>query len=205
MSLVLLPTLCRAQERPVPRGGATAPAATRPSPADAGNAGPKAVLRAFAQAAEAGDLKGAGDLWHAPSPIRRKLAAALTRQFAAYAALRRAASDRIGGGAGARLKFNDAPSAALAGAKEALAGDRATIEWVDAGGTPRDMALVRVAGVWKLSLIPWLVDGEQANDRETSEIADEAEELAGRMERVAGEVRAGQWKTVEEINKAIDR
>ncbi len=67
------------------------------------------------------------------------------------------------------------------------------------------MTLISVAGVWKLSLIPWLVDGEQANDGETSEIADDAEELAGGMERLANEVRAGQWKTLGEISKAIDR
>jgi hypothetical protein len=203
-TLVLLTTLCRAQEGAVARVAATAPAATRPLPADAaGKGGPKVALEAFARAAEAGDFKGAGDLWHATRPVGRKLAAALTRQFVAYAAIRRAASDRIGGAAGTRLKFNDAPSAALAAAKEAVTGDLATVEWVDAGGTPRDMALVRVAGAWKLSLTPWI--GQRPDDGEASEIADEAAELAGRMERVAGEVRAGRCKTIEEIDKALDR
>jgi hypothetical protein len=165
-----------------------------------------ALGRQYAAAVAAGDVAAARSLVHTPTANHERLADAVTRQFHAYHRVRTAAAERLGEAVARRLPQNDAGEFFVDRMRARLDGDEGAVEWRDdygPEGTPRDLAVVRVGGRWKVSLSEFVT---QDNGRE---LASEVRSAAGEinawtrdLRRIEAEIRSGKLGTFEAIRDA---
>jgi hypothetical protein len=188
------------------------------SPGDRVDAGPAATTapddasrvvalgRRYAAAVAAGDLATARSLVYTPTANHERLADAVTRQFHAYHRVRVAAAERIGEAAARRLSQNDAGEFFLDRMRARLEGDKGAVEWRDdyaPEGTPRDLAVLRVGGRWKISLSEYVTrdDGRELAS-EVRSATGEVNAWTRDLRRIEAGIRSGKLSTFEAIRDA---
>ncbi|HEV2295761.1 MAG TPA: hypothetical protein VGR35_18075 [Tepidisphaeraceae bacterium] len=208
IAAALASTVASAQIAPA-TAPATTPAATQAAtqgadiPTDQST--PKSALRVLADAMEAGDEKAILGVLLAETPQETKMAQAMADLAAALAGLRKDAVAAFGA-EGAKMLTGDmhemaaAGLARLAAASEKIEGDKATVV-VDGEAEP-PVHLVRQDGKWRYPV------AEMAKGIDPTQIDKGIEDAAAQaklLREAAEEVRAGKYKTGEEVRQTLEQ
>jgi hypothetical protein len=209
-SLALTCAVATAQDAPPAapaKPAASAPATTQAINIPTDQSTPKSALRVLADSMEAGNQAGILGVLHAATPQEQKMAAAMAELAGAIAGLNKDAVAAFGA-EGAKLLTGDVAAAAAKGlanlnaASEKIDGDKATVMVAEGGAGESPVNLVKQDGKWKypVSEMAKGIDPAQIDQG----IADAAAQ-AKLLKEAAEEVRAGKYKTGEEVRATLEQ
>lgn len=179
--------------------------AGEPAAAAAGDAEAeiREALRAMAEAGKSGDMSAIDRFIHAGGPAEQEMLAAMQKVMAAFTKLDQACKDKFGksmnesvaagtGGMPGMMPEFDADSLQISVVSPTAA--------VVSGAAPgRTLSVVKVEGAWKLDLASLM--GAMGPAAEGMKKA--AEPMAAAIERVAADVQAGKYMSVDDVMGAL--
>jgi hypothetical protein len=167
--------------------------AQAPATAPADPSTPQGALVIIARATQAGDADSLRKGFHVTTPDEQKYLDAVAEQAAAMAAIREATVKAFGQEAADRISQNTIDEDRIRAAKATVEGDKATVQVAD---SPEPYFLVRVGGVWKLSLAK-LAAGK--NQQIMQQQLDQMKQMSGVMREAAKELGEGKYATPEQL------
>ena len=168
--------------------------------ADGDASGPKAAMKSFYQAMEAGDAAAVRQLFHAAGDAEKDLADACAAELTAARALGEAARNKFAATGDALSKGMPLRDeiAKLDGAQVAIDGDTAILKLP---GQSKPLRLLKVDGRWKLSIADYA--GVSAD-----KIAGESavhKDLAAVYNSVAADITADKFPTAQDAQRALQQ
>lgn len=158
---------------------------------------PKGAVKQFFEAYAAGNGAALRGILQASDPIEQRFCDAMVRTSEAQRKVREAAAKQFSKDAAEALTIlAPLPADVLASAQEKVKGDTAT---VTVSGSAQSIVLRRFNARWHLAVFGMMQ--QQAGQDVEKTVAD-MNELAGRLESVAGEIAAGKFRVVPEAKAA---
>jgi hypothetical protein len=173
-----------------------APAADTADPA----AGPKAAMRAFYEAMEAGDVAGVRGGFHTATDAERDLADAYAAQLTAAKAVGDAARAKYGATGDALARGLPAKDeiARLDAAEVAVDNDQATLKLP---GQPKPLRLTRAQGKWRIVLSDYAGGPPEGLAGQTAVLRD----MAAALQSTATDILADKYPAAQDAQRALQQ